>query len=99
ADATRGRVGPHQRRELCLDLLVAPAQCVIVRVRDGRRVVLVIALVMLADLSSKPLELGFGLRLGEIGDGAVAVGSRTHGVMRALQVGSVVWSPRLRLSA
>ena len=32
ADATRGRVGPHQLREQRLDLLVAPAQCVIVRV-------------------------------------------------------------------
>ena len=62
----------HQRREPRLDLLVAPAQRVIVRVRNRRRIVLVVALVVLADLGREPLELGLGLRLGEIVDGDVA---------------------------
>ena len=53
----RGRADPagrgilaHQDRKARLDFLVAPAQCVVGRVRDRRRVLLVIALVVRGDL-------------------------------------------------
>ena len=53
----------------CLDLAVALAQRVVFGVRDGRRVLLVIALVVLGDFRIQPRVLGLGLLFGEIVDG------------------------------
>ena len=60
-----GESASHQLGKARLDLLVAPAQRVVFGIRDGRRVLLVVALVVRADLGREPLELGLGLRLGE----------------------------------
>ena len=62
-DAARGRVLAHQRRKALLDRRVALAQRVVFGVRDRRRILLVITLVVPPDLGREPLELGFGLRL------------------------------------
>src|SRR5215467_3165380 len=78
ADAARGRVLPHQLGKARLDLLVASAQRVVGRVRNRRRVLLIVALVVGAELGRKPFELGLGLRVGEIGDRDFAAGLRAH---------------------
>ena len=61
ADPAVGRIRPHQVREARLDRVVALAQRVVVGIRDGRRILLVVALVVLGDLGGEPLELGLGL--------------------------------------
>ena len=55
ADAARGRIRPYQRGKPPLDLLVAPTQRVIGGVRYRRRVFLVVAPVVRADLGCEPL--------------------------------------------
>src|SRR5207245_5657639 len=72
-----GGIRAHQMREMPLNLLVAPSQRVIVSVRNGRRVLLIIASVVLGYLGGKPLELGRGLRLVQVSDRDFAVG-RVH---------------------
>ena len=49
----------------CLDRAIALAQRVVFGVRDGRRVVLVVALVVLGELRMQPRVLGLGLLLGQ----------------------------------
>src|SRR5207302_1095046 len=80
ADTARGRVLPHQLRKARLDLLVAPAQRIVRRVRDRRCVLLVIVPIVCADLGREPFEFGFGLRLRQLGDRNFAGVSRAHGM-------------------
>ncbi len=56
-------------RKARLDRAIAPPQRVIGRVRNARRILLVIAPVVRCDLGAKPRMLGLGLFLGEIVDG------------------------------
>src|SRR5439155_23947643 len=78
ADAARGRILAHQFGKARLDLLVASAQRVVGRVRNRRRIFLVVALVMGADLGGEPFEFGLGLRVGEIGDRDFAASLQAH---------------------
>src|SRR5262249_36274232 len=64
----RRAVGPDQFRKLRLDRAVAPLQGVVVAVRNRRRVLGVIALVVARNLARKPLQLLRGLGLGHLGD-------------------------------
>ena len=73
ADALRQAVQRPQMREARLDRGVALAQRVVVGIRNGRRVVLIIAPVVLGDFGLEPRMLGLGLLLGEIVDGTVRV--------------------------
>ena len=72
ADPARGQVRAHELGKARLDLLVAPPQRVVFGIRDGRRVLLVVAPVVLADGGREPLELGLGLRFGQLLDRGLA---------------------------
>jgi hypothetical protein len=48
-----------------LDRKVALLQRIIVRIRNNRRILGMIGLVMAADFSQQPLKFGFGLRLAQ----------------------------------
>ncbi len=65
ADPAAGRIGPDQVGEQRLDGVVALPQRVVFGIRDGRRILLVVALVMGRDLGGEPLELGLGLGSGQ----------------------------------
>src|SRR4029079_4164408 len=68
ADLLRGRVRTDEFRKASFDRVEALAQCVVFGVGNGRRVILVIALVVLFELEREPHVLDPGLRLGEVGD-------------------------------
>ena len=61
ADPAGGQIGPHEVGKKRLDGVVALPQRVVGGVRDRRRVLLVIALVVGRDFGGEPLELGLGL--------------------------------------
>ena len=69
ADLQRQAFQRAQVGKALLDRAVALAQRVVLGVRDRRRVVLVVALVVLADLGMQPRVLGLGLLFGEVVDG------------------------------
>ncbi len=54
------------------------AQRVVFRVADARRVLLIVTLVMRGDLRGEPLELGFRLRLGQLGNGDIGGVALAH---------------------
>ena len=68
ADALGRRIGPLQCREAGLDREVAAAERVVVRVRNGGRVLEKVVPVVLGNLGGKPRELALGLRLAELLD-------------------------------
>ena len=57
ADLARRAVGPHQLRKMRLDLLVAPLQRVIVRVRNLRRILAVIERIVSRQFGRQPFQL------------------------------------------
>ena len=65
ADPMRGAVGADQIRKTRLDRLVAPAQRVVVGIRDLRRVVAIVAPVVMRDLGREAGQLGGGLLPGQ----------------------------------
>ena len=60
-------IRPDEIGKARLDGSVALTQGVVFGVRYGRRVLLVVALVMRGDFGRKPLELGLGLRFRQLG--------------------------------
>ena len=62
-----------QVREARLDRLVAPPQRVVFGVRNGRRVLLVVALVVPLDLGLKPRVLALGLAGRHVVDGKLGI--------------------------
>ena len=71
-DRRVGESARDERGKARLDRLVARAQRVVFGVRDGRRVLLIVALVVLGDLGGEPLELSLRLRFGQLLDGGFA---------------------------
>ncbi len=67
-----------QLREPRLDRRITLAQRVVGRIRNGRRVVLIIAPVVPGDLGREPCMLGFGLALGEGVDGRFVLIAAWH---------------------
>ena len=63
-----------QMRKSLLDLLVAQPQPVVFGIGDRRRILLIIAPVVLPDVGGKPFVLHPGSRLAELSDRIVAVG-------------------------
>src|SRR5216684_1943786 len=68
-DFLRGRFTRNELGKPGLDGVDALAQRVVGGVRDGRRVLLIIALVVALDFERQPFQLDLGLRLGEGVDG------------------------------
>ncbi len=68
ADLLRRRIRRDEIGKLRLDGLQPLAQRVIGGIRDGRRILLVVALVVRLELQRKPHVLDLGLGLGEFGD-------------------------------
>ena len=64
--------------EALLDVAVALAQRVVFGVRDGRLVVLVVALVVLAQFGMQPRVLGLGLLFGQVGNSDFGCVTRGH---------------------
>src|SRR5262249_4033516 len=81
ADLARQAFERAQVGEPRLDRVVAAAQCVVLGVRHRRRVLLVVALVVLSDLRFKPRVLGLGLRGTERIDLDLAGVARGHGLL------------------
>ena len=65
ADPLRQAFQRAQLRKARLDRVVTLAQRVIGRIRNGRRILLIIAAVMLGDLGLQPRVIGLGLFFGE----------------------------------
>ena len=78
ADPLRQAFKRAQLRKARLDRVIALAQRVVVRVGNGRRVVLIIAPVVLGDLGFEPRVLGLGLLFGEIVDGRLGFFAAGH---------------------
>ena len=76
ADFARQAVQRAQVREARLDRLVAPPQRVVFGVGDGRRVLAVVALVVLLDLGLQPRVLALGLALRHVVDGELGIAGR-----------------------
>ena len=68
ADALRQAFAGVELRKPSLDRSIAPAQLVIFGVRDGRRIVLIIAPIMLGELGREPRVLGLGLLFRQLVD-------------------------------
>ena len=77
ADLARQAVQGAQVREALLDRLVAPPQRVIFGVRNRRRVLLVVALVVPLDLGFKPRVLALGLTGRHVVDGKLGIAGRS----------------------
>ena len=67
ADRLRRRIRRHQIGKFCLDRFQPLAQRVVGGVRNRRRILLVVPLVMRFELQRQPHVLDLGLRLGELG--------------------------------
>ena len=66
ADALRGAVSPYQIWKPRLDRLIALTQHIVIRVRDFRRVLPVIEVVVMADAADQPFQLRPRLRLAQL---------------------------------
>lgn len=65
----RWAVGPHQRREIRFDGVVAPLQRVILRIGNLRRILAVVKRVMAGKLGRQKCKLRRGFKLGEVFNG------------------------------
>jgi hypothetical protein len=74
ADFAGQALGALEFGEAFLDGFVAAAQCIVLRIRDRRRVLLVIAPVVLSDLGTQRFVLRMSLVGSEVGDGSIARG-------------------------
>ncbi len=75
-DLRRRAFRAGQVREALLDRFKAQPQCIVVGVRNDRRVLLVIEPVVLSDFLGEPFRLRLGLRLAEFGRVCWRFGSR-----------------------
>ena len=86
ANPTAGRIGPDQVGEQRLDGVVTLPQRVVFAIREGRRVLLIVALVMDRNLGGEPLELGLGLGSGQ------RVGGNARGVLGGHRINRFEWA-------
>src|SRR5215216_522148 len=79
ADALGRRVGADELGKTRLDRIVAPPQRVVFGIGNGRRILLVVAPVVRADLLREARKLLLRLRCGQLVDRDVSGGACTHG--------------------
>src|SRR5437868_1665906 len=92
ANPLRGTILADQLEEASIDFVVASAQGVVFGIRNRRRVLLVVALVVLPDFAGQPRELLLRLDIGQLSDRLVL--ETTHARARFLGV-----SPKVSASA